>query len=90
MLIMQLHVVGGQADAHRLLAEAALKEAVSADSLLLCCPQGDVEAAQACIHRLQEDLASKEAQLRNKLNANELQLKEQIVYNVRMPALAAV
>lgn len=48
-----------------------------------CCQQGDVEVAQARIHQLQEELASKEGQLRYKLNANELQLKEQIVYNVR-------
>lgn len=44
--------------------------------------QGDMEAAQARIYQLQEELASKEGQLRNKINANELQLKEQIVYNV--------
>ncbi len=44
--------------------------------------QADVEAAHSRIHRLQEDLAGKESQIRNKLNAHELQLKEQIVYNV--------
>lgn len=51
--------------------------------LSCCCQQADVEVAQARIHQLQEELASKEGQLRYKLNANELQLKEQIVYNVR-------
>ena len=33
--------------------------------------------------RMQEELNSKDAQLRVKLRAHELQLKEQIVYNVR-------
>lgn len=41
-----------------------------------------MEAAHTRISQLQQDLAHKESQLRNKLNANELQLKEQIVYNV--------
>jgi hypothetical protein len=36
--------------------------------------------------RMQEELNSKDAQLRVKLSAHELQLKEQIVYNVRQKA----
>jgi hypothetical protein len=52
--------------------------------MLLCCPvQADNEALHTRVRDLQDELSSKEMQLRWKLNTNELQLKEQIVYNVR-------
>lgn len=48
-----------------------------------CCHcQADNEALNAKLQQTQEELAVKEGQLRCKLNAHELQLKEQIVYNV--------
>lgn len=50
--------------------------------LLALLIQAETEVLNSRLHKLQEDLASKETQLRCKLNANELQLKEQIVYNV--------
>jgi hypothetical protein len=52
--------------------------------LRVCRPfsQVDNEGLNSRLQKTLEDLACKENQLRCKLNANELQLKEQIVYNV--------
>jgi hypothetical protein len=55
--------------------------AVGALALLLPL-QSDNEGLNARLQKTLEELACKENQLRCKLNANELQLKEQIVYNV--------
>ncbi|WIA12855.1 hypothetical protein OEZ85_006481 [Tetradesmus obliquus] len=63
---------------------ARQKEALLADKTALADQlQADNEALNAKLQQTQEELAVKEGQLRCKLNAHELQLKEQIVYNAR-------
>ncbi|KAF6254437.1 hypothetical protein COO60DRAFT_1665196 [Scenedesmus sp. NREL 46B-D3] len=63
---------------------ARQKEALLADKTALVDRlQADNEGLNTRLQETLEVLACKESQLRCKLNANELQLKEQIVYNAR-------
>lgn len=47
----------------------------------VCC-QAENASLSGRLQEVSEQLADREAELRLKLNSNELQLKEQIVYNV--------
>lgn len=46
------------------------------------CPQAENASLSSRLHEVSEQLADREAELRSRLTSNELQLKEQIVYNV--------
>jgi hypothetical protein len=47
-----------------------------------CCIQAENASLCSRLQEVSEQLADREAELRNRLTSNELQLKEQIVYNV--------
>lgn len=57
---------------------------LAVDMHLLCRarPQAENASLSSRLHEVSEQLADREAELRNRLTSNELQLKEQIVYNV--------
>lgn len=57
---------------------------VLSDGAPICCDQAEYAAMSSKLAEVSEQLADREAELRGKLNVNELQLKEQIVFNVSL------